>query len=329
MNESTNKRAVIVGLFVFTGIIFLITGILIIGNLRETFKRKMKVVTFFSDVSGLQKGNNVWFSGVKIGTVNDLRFYGNSQVEVIMNIERKAQQYIRQDSKVKISSDGIIGNRILIIYGGSARSAEVKEGDTLEVEKTFSSEDMINTFQENNKNLLSITSDFKTISKKLAAGDGTVGKLLSDNSVYDNINAATLSLQEASVKTQQLISSLATFSSGLNKKGTLAHELTSDTVVFNSVKASSLQLQKITDSATAFITNLKQAVSNPHTAIGVLLYDEETGTDLKETIKYLNSSSEKLNDDLEALQHNIFLRGFFKNKVKDAPVKLQQNKMKQ
>jgi phospholipid/cholesterol/gamma-HCH transport system substrate-binding protein len=320
MNESTNKRAVIVGLFVFIGILFLITGILIIGNLRETFKRKMKVVTFFNDVSGLQKGNNVWFSGVKIGTVKDLRFYGNSQVEVIMNIETKAQQYIHHDSKVKISSDGIIGNRILIIYGGSARSAEVQEGDTLEVEKTFSSEDMINTFQENNKNLLSITSDFKTISKKLAAGDGTVGKLLSDNSVYDNINATTASLQEASVKAQQLIGSLATFSSGLNKKGTLANELTTDTIVFNSVKASVLQLQKIADSATLFITNLKQAGSNPHTTIGVLLHAEEAGADLKETIKNLKSSSQKLDADLEAAQHNILLRGFFKKKAKEEPV---------
>jgi phospholipid/cholesterol/gamma-HCH transport system substrate-binding protein len=320
MNQSTNKRAVIVGLFVFIGILFLITGILIIGNLRETFKRKMKVVTFFNDVSGLQKGNNVWFSGVKIGTVNDLRFYGNSQVEVIMNIETKAQQYIHHDSKVKISSDGIIGNRILIIYGGSARSAEVKEGDTLEVEKTFSSEDMINTFQENNKNLLSITTDFKTISKKLAAGDGTVGKLLSDNSVYDNINAATASLQEASAKAQQLIGSLATFSSGLNKKGTLANELTTDTIVFNSVKASVLQLQKIADSATLFITNLKQAGSNPHTTIGVLLHDEEAGADLKETIKNLKSSSEKLDADLEAVQHNILLRGFFKKKAREETV---------
>ena len=119
MNEAPNRHAVIVGLFVFVGLIFLIGGILMVGNLHDTFKSKMKVVSLFDDVSGLKKGNNVWFSGVKIGTVSDLHFYGKSQVEVSMNIETKAQQYIRKDAKVKISSDGIIGNKILVIYGGS------------------------------------------------------------------------------------------------------------------------------------------------------------------------------------------------------------------
>ncbi len=316
MNESPNRRAVLVGLFVFIGLAFLIAGILIVGNLHETFKKKMEVVSFFDEVNGLQKGNNIWFSGVKIGTVSNLHFYGNSQVEVRMKIETNAQQYIRKDAKVKISSDGIIGNKIIVIYGGTSKSAEVESGDTLTVEKTFSSDDMINTLQENNKNVLEITSDFKIISKKIVAGEGTIGKLLNDNSVYANINAATISLQSASAKAQQLVSSLAAFSSRLNKKGTLANQLTTDTVVFNSVKASVMQLQQIADTATVFITNLKQAGSNPHTTIGVLLHDEEAGAHLKETIKNLESSSKKLDEDLEAAQHNILLKGFFKKKAK-------------
>jgi len=233
-----------------------------------------------------------------------------------MNIETKAQQYIRKDAKVKIGSDGFIGNKILVIYGGTARSKEVQEGDTLEVEKTFSSDDMINTFQENNKNLLAITSDFKTIIKKVAVGEGTIGKLLNDTSVYANINAAILSLQRASAKAQQLIGSLATFSSGLNKKGTLANELTTDTVVFNSVKASVMKLHQIADTANAFVSNLKNAGNNPHTTIGVLLHDEEAGAHLKQTIKNLELSSEKLDEDLEAAQHNFLLKGYFKKKAK-------------
>jgi phospholipid/cholesterol/gamma-HCH transport system substrate-binding protein len=316
MNESPNKHAVIVGLFIFLGIAFLLAAILIVGNLRETFNRKMKIVTLFDDVGGLQRGNNIWLSGVKIGTVSNLNFYGKSQVEVSMNIETKAQQYIPKDAKVKISNDGLIGNKILVIYGGTEKSQVVQEGDTLAVEKTFTSEDMINTFQENNKNLLSITSDFKTISHKLAAGEGTIGKLLSDSSVYISINAATASLQIASAKAQQLVTSLATFSSGLNKKGTLANELTTDTIVFNSVKASVLQLQQIADTAALFITNLKQAGNNPRSSIGVLLHDEEAGAHLKETIKNLESGSKKLDEDLEAAQHNFLLRGFFKKKAK-------------
>jgi len=318
MDESPNKRAVIVGVFIFIGLMFLLAGILIVGNLRETFNRKMLLITRFDDVSGLQAGNNVWFSGVKVGTVSNLEFFGKSQVEVRMNVATKAQQYIRKDSKVKISSDGIIGNKILVIYGGTDAVAEVQEGDTLGVEKTFSSEDMINTIQENNKNLLVITTDFKIISKKLAAGEGTIGKLLNDSSVYEHIDAATASLQTASAKAQQLVGSLAAFSSGLNKKGTLANELTTDTIVFNSVKASVLKLQQMADTAKLFMTNLKQAGSNQNSSIGVLLHDEVAGAHLKETLKNLESSSKKLDEDLEAAQHNILLRGYFKKKAKAA-----------
>jgi phospholipid/cholesterol/gamma-HCH transport system substrate-binding protein len=186
------------------------------------------------------------------------------------------------------------------------------------VEKTFTSEDMINTLQENNKNLLAITSDFKTLAHKLVAGEGTIGKLLNDSSVYKNINAATASLQLASSKAHQLISSLSDFSSGLNKKGTLANELTTDTVVFKSVRASVFQLQQIADTASLFVSNLQKAGSNPNSSIGVLLHDEVAGARIKETIRNLESSSAKLDEDLEAAQHNLLLRGFFKKKAKVA-----------
>lgn len=318
MNDSPNKHAVLVGVFVVVGLVFLLAGILIVGNLRETFNRKMELVSLFDDVSGLQPGNNVWFSGVKVGTVSNMEFFGKSQVEVRMNVAIKAQQYIRKDAKVKISSDGLIGNKILVIYGGTDVFAEVVEGDTLEVEKTFTSEDMINTAQENNKNLLAITNDIKTITKKLAAGEGSIGKLLDDSLLYTNITGTIVSLQKASVKAQQMLGSLADFSSGLTKKGTLANELTTDTVVFRSVKASVLALQQIADTASVFIATLKKAGSNPNTAVGVLLHDEQAGASLKAALSNLESSSKKLDEDLEAAQHNFLLRGYFKKKAKAA-----------
>jgi phospholipid/cholesterol/gamma-HCH transport system substrate-binding protein len=317
MSESPNRRGVLVGFFVLLGIIFFVAGILMVGNLHETFKNKMEVVSFFDDVNGLQKGNNVWFSGVKIGTVSSLRFYGKSQVEVRIKIDTKTQQYIRQDAMVKISTDGIIGNKILIIYGGTSTAPEILEGDTLGVEKTFSTEDMINTLQENNKNFLAITNDFKAISKGLVAGEGTIGKLLKDDAVYANINATTASLQLASAKAQALVASLATFSANLNKKGTLANELSTDTVIFNSVKASVLQLQQMADTASAFIAELKKAGTNPNSTIGVLLRDEESGARMKETIKNLESSSQKLDEDLKAAQSSFLLKGYFKKKAKE------------
>jgi phospholipid/cholesterol/gamma-HCH transport system substrate-binding protein len=317
MNESPNRRAIFVGIFVLLGIVFLLAGVLTIGNLHTTFSRKISITTRFDDVNGLQPGNNIWFSGVRIGTVKKLRFFGTSQVEVIMNIDEKAQQYVRKDAKVKVSTDGLIGNKILVIYGGSASAAEVEPGDTLGVEVAVSTEDMMNTFQENNKNVLAITNDFKILSKKMANGEGTMGKLLTDESVYNNMNATIASLKNASERAQAMMNSLSGFTAKLNKKGTLANDLVTDTVMFNSMRASINQLHHIADTASVFISDLKQASANPKSSVGVLLHDEQTAANLKATMQNLESGSKKLDQDLEALQHNFLLRKYFRKQEKE------------
>lgn len=305
-----------VGLFIIIGLIFLLAGILTIGNLHETFVRKIKVTVLFDDVAGLQPGNNIWFSGVKIGTVSNLNFIGKSQVRVIMKIDEKAVPYIRKDAKVKLSTDGLIGNKILVIYGGTEKSPEVKEGDTLGIEKTFSTEDMMNTFQENNKNFLVISNNLKSMSIKLANGEGSIGKLLKDETLYNTITATTESLQLASINAQQMIAKLSDFSSKLNDKGTLANQLVTDTTVFNSLKKSVVQIQNMSDTAKQLVTNLKNASTNPKSPLGVMLHDEKTGSELKSAITNLESSSKKLDEDLEALQHNFLFRRYFKKKGK-------------
>ena len=316
MSDSPNKRAIYVGLFVSLGILFLIGGILTIGNLHGTFTKKMNVNAVFENVNGLTAGGNVWFSGVKIGTVKKLEFSGSSQVKVILSLNQSTQDYIRKDAKVKISTDGLIGNKILEIYGGTGRAGAIQEGDALSVEKALSTEEMMSTFQKNNLNVLEITNDLKSISKSLANGNGTIGKMLKDETVYNNIASTTASLQNASNRAQKMIGSLSEFSSKLNQKGTLANDLVTDTVVFQSVKSSVLQLNKMADSASALMTNLKQASANTKTPVGVMLHDEEAGANFKATLKNLESSTVKLDQDLEALQHNFLLRGYFKKQAK-------------
>lgn len=309
MNEPVNKRAIVVGLFIIVGILFLVGGVLTIGNLHSTFSKKMTISSVFGDVNGLASGNNIWFSGVKIGTVKKTEFYGKSQVKVILNINIESKQYIRKDAKVKVSTDGLIGNKILVIYGGTAAAQEIEEGDTLANETLLSTENIMSTFQENNLNVLALT-------KKLSKGEGTIGKLLNSDSIYNSIAATTHSLEIASENSQKLIASLSNFTEKMNKKGSLANDLVTDTTVFNSLKSSVLQLNRVADTAKAFVNNLKEASNNPKSPVGVLLHDEKAGADLKTTIGNLESSSKKLDRDLEALQHSFLLRRFFKKEEK-------------
>lgn len=314
MNEKSNRRPVLVGLFIFIGLLFLISGILVIGNLHETFQRKIKIVAVFNDVEGIQAGNNIWFSGVKIGTVSSVHFLSRSKVRVELRIETASQEYIRKDAKVKIGTDGLIGNKILVIYGGTTKAGGVDEGDTLRVETTLSSQDIMNTLQENNRNLLSITSDLKTLSNNLAHGKGNAGKLLQDSSLYINLAATSASLKNASQKADAMMSSLSTFSNGLNKKGTLAHDLISDTTIIPSIKASAQNLKEVTDTAGSMMNNLNTARRNKNSTIGVLLYDENAGNHMKSIIAHMDTSSQNLNEDLKAAQQNFLLRKYFKKK---------------
>lgn len=319
MKQTNNKKAVTVGIFVLLGLLILVGGVLTLGGQKNSFQKKITVKALFDDVGGLQTGNNVWFSGVKIGTVKKMTFHGDSQVEVIMNLDQKNQQYIRKNAKAKISSEGFIGNKLVVIYGGSMQAPAIEENDVLGVEKGLSTDEMMATLQENNKNLLDITTDFKVISKRLTSGEGSVGKLLTDESLANNLETTVIGLKQASVNAQKLTASLSSYASQLQKEGTLTNELITDTVIFNRLRSTVAQLQQTSKTASEVANNFKEVstkIASTHSPIGVLLNDPQAAADLKETLSNLNAGTEKLDENMEALQHNFLLRGFFKKKAK-------------
>ena len=319
MKQTNNKRAVIVGIFILLGLAILVAGVLTLGGQKNTFQKKITVRAVFDDVGGLQTGNNVWFSGVKIGTIKKMTFRGTSQVEVIMNIDQKDQQYIRKDAKAKISSEGFIGNKLVIIYGGTMGAQQIEEDDVLGVEKGLSTDEMLATLQQNNKNLLDITTDFKLISKRLTDGEGSVGKLLTDETMVNNLETTVAGLKQASVNAQKLTASISDYASKLQSEGSLTNDLVTDTVIFSRIKTAVAQLQQTTKTATEVANNFKEVsnkVNSSNSPVGVLLNDPQAAADLKTTLANLNAGTQKLDENMEALQHNFLLRGFFKKKAK-------------
>jgi phospholipid/cholesterol/gamma-HCH transport system substrate-binding protein len=329
MKSAQTKRAAVVGLFIFIGIAIFILVILTLGGQKKTFKNSITVKAIFDDVQGLLKGNNVWFSGVKIGTVKRISFTGTSQVEVDISIEQKAIEYIRKNARAKISSESFIGSKIIEIVGGTPQAGEVEDGDVIAVEKTLGTEEMMGTFQANNKNLLDITTDLKLVSKRLSNGEGTIGKLMSDETMANELASVVASLRRASGNTERLTNTVAGYTSQLNRKGTLANELVSDTVIYARLRATARQLDEISQKANDVIVDLKNTsnnlnngVNNAKAPVGMLLKDEKAANDIKVILSNLNSGTKRLDENLEALQHNFLLRGFFKKKAKrDAQAK--------
>jgi phospholipid/cholesterol/gamma-HCH transport system substrate-binding protein len=298
-----------------------------LGGQQKTFQKSITLRAIFDDVQGLQKGNNVWFSGVKIGTIKRISFLRNSQVEVDISIEEKAREYIRKDAKARISSEGFIGNKLIVLDGGSATMPAVEDGDIVGVEKTLSTDDIMNTLQANNRNLLDITTDFKTVSKRLTNGEGTVGKLLTDETVLRQLEQVMTTLRRAAANTEQLTASFSNYAAKLNTRGSLANELVTDTVLYARLRATAAQIDDLSRTANSVVADLKNAstslntsLSSPNTPAGVLLNDEAAAANLKATLRNLNTGTRKLDQNMEALQHNFLLRGFFrrnKDRLKD------------
>jgi phospholipid/cholesterol/gamma-HCH transport system substrate-binding protein len=327
MRDSNSLKTILTGLFVIVGVGILLAGVFIIGGKDKSFKNSVVANAVFADVNGLAKGSNVWYSGVKIGTVKKVSFVENG-VQVSFSIEEDVQQKIRKDTKVKLGSDGLIGNKIIVLYGGTLASPEVESGNTLEVEKAVGTEEMMATLQNNNANLLQITNDLKVVSKGLAEGKGTIGKLLNDPTINNTLLAAMNSLNRAGSNAQVLTANLSEFTGKLNNKGYFLNDIATDTTIVASLKKTAAQLNQVSRDAGVVIDNLNVTTANLNSnksAVGVLLSDEAAGANIQKTLANLQSGTKKLDENMEALQHNFLLRGFFKKRTKAEEKRLKDS----
>ena len=102
------------------------------------------------------------------------------------------------------------------------------------------------------------------------------------------------------------------------------NDLATDTVVFNNIKRSADKLKQITDTANQLVAKLNEASQNPATTLGVLLYNEESGDHVKNIIYNLDSTSYKLNENMEAIQHSFLFRRYFRKKARQATLNVKK-----
>jgi phospholipid/cholesterol/gamma-HCH transport system substrate-binding protein len=326
MKTDSNKRMITVGIFVALGIVIFVAAVLTLGGQKKTFEQKSTVRAIFKDVNGLQPGNNVWFSGVKVGTIKKISFTPDAMVEVIMSVQTSTMQYIKRDSKAKISSEGLIGNKIVVIFGGTATQPGVPENGLLVTDNGLSTDEMMATLQRNNKNLLDITGNIKTITEHLINGQGSAGRILSNDELANQLQAAVNSFRVASAHVQKITSDVASYTSQLQSQGSLTNDLIHDTVFYSRLKATATEIHQASvtikessnniKSITANIQDVSKRLNSTGSPVGVLLNDEEAGKNLQATLYNLQGGTKKLDEDLEALQHNFLLKGFFKKKQK-------------
>lgn len=321
MNTKDNKRSIIVGLFTLIGLIILVVGVLVLGSQQNKFSKNLVIKTYFNDVKGLKVGNNVWFSGVKVGIIKEIAFESIEKVRVVMAIQEKDSQFIRKDVVATLGSDGLIGNSIISLVGGSSQFPQIEDGDILKSGASGGMEQMIGLLKENGDNLSVITKNFAQLSQQMVDGKGTIGALMTDDAIATDLKTSVSSLSQVMVQANQAINNLNVLTQKLNSDKGLVHDLTTDTKVFASLRESAMQLQGVTQTASALMENLNKASSrlnDKDNALGVLTNDPAAANEIKQILKNLNTSTQKLDENMEALQSNFLFKGFFKKRAKEA-----------
>jgi phospholipid/cholesterol/gamma-HCH transport system substrate-binding protein len=198
MDTHTTKFKVRLGLFIAGGIMLFVIVIFIIGKQKNLFNPVYKLTTNFNNVSGLQVGNNIRFSGINVGTVDNIKIINDSTVQVDLLIRKSVQQFIKADCEAAIGSAGIIGDRILVITQGSYDSPLAKDGQQIVSKEPVEPDAIMASLQVTADNAAVVSDQLAEIMIKINTGNGTLGRLIQDSTIANNINQTILNLRKSS-----------------------------------------------------------------------------------------------------------------------------------
>jgi phospholipid/cholesterol/gamma-HCH transport system substrate-binding protein len=198
METHTPKFKVRLGLFIAGGLMIFVIAVFIIGKQKNLFVPVYKLTTTFYNVSGLQVGNNIRFSGINVGTVDNIKIISDSTVRVDMLIEKNVQQFIKTDCEAGIGSAGIIGDRILIITQGSNDAPLAKDGQQIASKEPVETDAIMQSLMITADNAAIVSDQMAKIMIKLNSGKGTLGRLIRDSTIAANINQTIINLKSSS-----------------------------------------------------------------------------------------------------------------------------------
>ena len=319
--EKTGK--IRLGLFVIIGTLFFVTSMYFIGDKQSLFGSTFKINAIFSNVNGLQKGNNVRLLGIDVGTVNKILILNDTSIMVEMVIKEEHHEFIKKDAISTIGTDGLMGNKLVNISPKSISSQIVNEGDTLPTLSEIITEDMLRSLEQTNTNIAMITSNLVDITDEVKLGKGTIGKLLKDTTFSNNIDETVSYLKESSKKSTKILTSVENKLKSIHLKdgaiGTLLMDTTFAVNIEQMVKelmSASTNTKEITQELKDLVIHLKAGQG----MAGSIVNDTTLVNNLEKSMDNVQKGTAAFNESMEALKHNFLFRGYFK--------KLEKNKLK-
>lgn len=186
------------GVFVSIGFVLFMIGIYFIGDQKKLFSTTFIINGIFKDVNGLKAGNNVRFSGINVGTIESIIIISDSSVRVDMSIEESARKFIKKDAVAIIGSEGLMGNKIMNITPGSHSQKMIENNDYITTAMPVNVDDILLKIKITADNAAIISNELAEILVKVNSGNGTIGRLLQDSTIAENINKTIINLEKSS-----------------------------------------------------------------------------------------------------------------------------------
>jgi len=199
------SRAFRLGIFIVAALLIFAAGIFWIGKNQMLFQSRYKLNAEFKSVAGLAPGAEVRVAGIQKGTVRriDLPQQPDQQARVEMELDSQTRKIVRKDSAAAIHTEGLMGDEYVEILPGTNNAPVVKDNDTLEGAPPVEISDLIRKangiLDEATgavQNVSQTAGNLGSITSKINNGSGTVGALINDKKIYQNVNQATTEMQE-------------------------------------------------------------------------------------------------------------------------------------
>lgn len=316
MESREIKQDIKLGVFVLTGVLLFLVAVFYLGSESNVFRRTFVVSAVFRNVEGLKSGDNVWLSGVKIGTVKDVRIISEGHVIVDLSLRENQTQFIKNDATASIGSDGLVGSKIVVIRPGSVGS-QITHADTINSISPADTQELLNIAKDVGQNTRDITAELKSFVEKIGKGTGVIGELVNDGPLAQDIRNTIATLKQTGNNAARASSQLNTLTYNLQHGDGLLPTLISDTSYEQVFRDAIVNVRTVSENSAAMARDLEEVVAkmnDENNAVGVLLADTAFANKLQKTLDNAQDASAKLDENMEALQHNFLLRGYFRKK---------------
>ena len=257
-----------VGLFVLAGLFLLAIGIFYVTG-AGFVGPKYRLRTYLPEVEGLQQGAPVRLDGVEIGNVDSIRIAPNPpdrkhSIELVLRIDKKFQNEIRSDSTASLITEGLLGNRYVTISRGLTGNP-VPPGGVVPGFEEAAIKQIVERGADLVQNLGALSTQVQEMVVKVQSGEGTLGKLLNDPTLYNRLSGTAGRLDSLVASVQQ-------------GQGTIGKLVTSD------------ELYNRADTMVGHAEAMLAAVREQKGTVGKLIYDPTVYQDAKEFLEKGNAT---------------------------------------